>query len=242
MRKFSLCLLLILFFSYLSDSQTILLDTTFGTGGKVATGLNLNNAGTKLALQSDGKTVVVGGNTNGDFVVARYNTDGTPDNTFGTTGVVTTDFGSADNASGVAIAQDGTIIVAGTSGADFALAAYNSSDGTLNSSFGTGGKVTTDFGGTDSCKGVALQSDGKIVAVGSSTSVITLDYALARYDTDGSLDNTFGTGGIVTTDFNGLADEANAVAIQSDGKIVACGTSTDLLQTRGADFSVARYN
>ena len=85
MRKFSLCLLLILFFSYLSNSQTILLDTTFGTEGKVVTSLNLNNAGTKLALQSDGKTVVVGGNTNGDFVVARYNTDGTPDNSFGTT-------------------------------------------------------------------------------------------------------------------------------------------------------------
>src|SRR5437660_661401 len=174
MRKFSLCLLLILFFSYLSNSQTILLDTTFGTGGKVTTGLNLNNAGTKLALQSDGKTIVVGGNTNGDFVVARYNTDGTPDNSFGTTGVVTTDFGSADNASGVVIAQDGKIVACGTStdllqarGADFSVARYNS-DGSLNIAFANNGQLVYDFLGLNNyAYALAIQPDGRIIVVGS---------------------------------------------------------------------------
>jgi uncharacterized delta-60 repeat protein len=238
MKKSRLCLFSILsLFSHSAFSQTVLLDSTFGAGGKVTTALNLNSAGIKIALQADGKIVAVGGNNSGDFVVARYNSDGTIDNTFGTGGVTTTDLGGTDNASDVAIAQDGTIIVAGTSGSDFALAAYNASDGSLKSSFGSGGKVVTDFGGADSCKALALQSDGRIVVVGSTAST-TKDYALIRYNADGSTDNTFGTNGKVQTDFSGDDDQANGVAVQADGKIVVCGTSTQ----NDADVSVARYS
>jgi uncharacterized delta-60 repeat protein len=242
MKKSTLFVLSILSLSSLNSfSQTIQLDTSFGAGGRVTTGLNLNGAGTKITLQSDGKIVAVGGNTAGDFVVARYNTDGSADNSFGTNGIVTTNFGAQDNASDVAIAPDGTIIVAGTTGHDFALAAYNSADGSLVSSFGNSGRVITDVGPKDSCKAVRVQGDGKIVVAGS-TAGTTLDYALLRYNADGTLDNTFGTNGIVQTDFDGRDDQANALAIQADGKIVACGTSTVLHVNESADYSVARYN
>ena len=242
MKKSTLFVLSILSLSSLNSSgQTIQLDTSFGSGGKVTTGLNLNGAGTKITLQSDGKIVAVGGNTGGDFVVARYNSDGSADNSFGTNGIVTTNFGAQDNASDVAIAPDGTIIVAGTTGHDFALAAYSSTDGSLVSSFGNSGRVITDVGPKDSCKAVSIQGDGKIVVAGS-TAGTTLDYALLRYNSDGTLDNTFGTNGIVQTDFGGRDDQANAVAIQADGKIIACGTSTVLHANESADFSVARYN
>jgi uncharacterized delta-60 repeat protein/uncharacterized repeat protein (TIGR01451 family) len=121
------------------------------------------------------------------------------------------------------------------------LARYNA-DGSLDASFGTGGKVTTDFGGGsfDEAHGVALQADGKIIVAGTSTSSVpgsTLDFALARYNTDGILDSSFGTGGKVTTGFGGF-DEAHGVAVQADGKIIAAGYS-NADSTR--DFALARY-
>jgi uncharacterized delta-60 repeat protein/uncharacterized repeat protein (TIGR01451 family) len=165
------------------------------------------------------------------------------DPTFGTGGKVTTDFaGSNAGANGVALQADGKIVAAGFadsgSGSDFALARYNP-DGSLDASFGTGGKVTTDFaGGSDSAFGVALQADGKIVAAGFADSGSRGDFALARYNPDGSLDASFGTGGKVTTDFAGSGDEAFGVALQADGKIVAAGFAGS--GSRG-DFALARY-
>ncbi|RNL73939.1 hypothetical protein EBF04_29975 [Streptomyces sp. I6] len=199
-------------------------------------------------LQADGKIVAAGFSTAGgtsDFALARYDTNGTLDAAFGTGGLVTTDFGpgSFDQASGVAVQADGKIVAAGLSDTgglgDFALARYNT-NGTLDAAFGTGGLVTTDFGGsTDQAFGVVLQADGKIVAAGSSTTGGTDDFALARYDTNGTLDATFGTGGLVTTDFGpGSFDQAFGVAVQADGKIVAAGLS----DTGGTDdFALARY-
>lgn len=89
----------------------------------------------------------------------------------------------------------------------------------LDPTFGNAGKVTTTFpGGLDTPNDVAVQTDGKIVVAGSSGS----DFALARYNTDGSLDNSFDAVGRVTTDFAGVTfEEAHAVALQADGKIVA---------------------
>ncbi|MER6352931.1 hypothetical protein ABT186_14050, partial [Streptomyces sp. NPDC001634] len=112
-------------------------------------------------------------------------------------------------------------------------------DGSLDSTFGTGGKVLTDFGGIDEAFGVALQTDGKIVAAGLTTASGNADFALARYNTDGSLDSCFGTGGKVTTGFGtGSADLASGVAVQTDGKIVAAGRSN----AGGTfDFALARY-
>jgi uncharacterized delta-60 repeat protein len=166
---------------------------------------------------------------------------------FGTGGKVTTDFSGGDRATAVVLQSDGKIVLAGFDGSgDFALARYNA-DGSLDTTFGSGGKVTTDFaGGNDSANAVALQSDGKIIVAGTTyTGVGAADFALARYNADGSLDTRFGSGGKVTTDFSRRTDHAQAVAIQSDGKIVVAGQSYTVGKKgyNGDDeFALARYN
>jgi uncharacterized delta-60 repeat protein len=168
------------------------------------------------------------------------------DPTFGSGGKVTTDFGGNESAWGVAVQPDGKAVVAGTRfdtgpSDDFVLARYTVS-GALDPTFDGDGKVTTDFGGrSDGADDVALQRDGKIVAVGSGFPAVVhpLDFALARYNRDGTLDTTFGNGGKVLTTFapNSI-ESASAVVIQSDGKIVAAG------HTRSGpsrEFAVARY-
>lgn len=109
----------------------------------------------------------------------------------------------------------------------------------LDPSFGSGGKVTTQFGGADSANTVALQTDGKIVVAGVTSANGTLDFALARYLTNGALDTTFGNNGLVITDF-GFDESAHGVAIQSDGKIVAGGGSDK--GAAGWDVVLARYD
>ncbi|MBI2337080.1 MAG: hypothetical protein HYU97_10030 [Deltaproteobacteria bacterium] len=227
------------------------MDTTFGTGGLVTTdfsGSSLDQA-SEMVLQSDGKIVVGGysdaGGSN-DFALARYSSDGSLDTTFGTGGLVTTDFSgsSDDQARQMVLQSDGKIVVGGYSDAggsgDFALARY-SSDGSLDTTFGTGGLVTTDFSGSslDQAGPVVLQSDGKIVVGGYSDAGGSNDFALARYSSDGSLDTTFGTGGLVTTNFSGSSsDVAIATVLQSDGKIVVGGISS---AGGSIDFALARY-
>ncbi len=140
----------------------------------------------------------------------------------------------------MAIQSDGKIVVAGGSGSTFALARYNA-NGSLDTTFDGDGKLTTTFGGTSSAAyGVAIQSDGKIVAAGYSLSATNnQDFALARYNTDGSLDTSFDGDGKLTTDFGSFFDFAFSVAIQSDGKIVAAGNSG---AGNTQDFALARYN
>ncbi len=216
------------------------LDTSFGIGGKVNTDFGDTDWSYSMAIQSDGKIIAVGYSNFAlvqSFAVARYNTNGSLDTTFGTAGKVTTKFGGADSAHSVAIQSDGRIVVAGYSNvaytqglADFALARYNT-NGSLDMSFGTGGKVTTYFGGTDLGYSVAIQNDGKIVVVGDSH--------LARYNTDGSLDTTFGIGGkVTTTSDEGTVAGGYSAAIQSDGKLVVAGFSCS---STSCDFAVARY-
>jgi len=205
------------------------LDVNFGTGGTVTTDFGGDlDFGSAVTLQKDGKIVVAGSSDN-DFAVARYNTDGSVDMSFGTGGKVTTDFGGDDNGTGVAIQKDGKIVVSGGSDNDFAVARYNT-DGSLDATFGTGGLVITDFGGSVFGRAVVLQKDGKIVVAGNSDG----DFAVARYNADGSLDTAFGTEGLVTTDFGG-DDQGTGVAIQKDGKIVVAGFTDN-------DFAIARYN
>ncbi len=128
---------------------------------------------------------------------------------------------------------------------DFALARYKlKPDGTLDTSFGSGGKVTTDLGGIqDAAFALAIQADGKLVAAGVSDVGGSSDFALARYNTDGTPDPSFGSAGKVITDFSGSGstDQAVALAIQSDGKIVAAGI-TDILCCNTENFALARYN
>jgi uncharacterized delta-60 repeat protein len=219
------------------------LDATFGVGGKLITQLGGPAQVFGVAIQSDGKIVAAGFahiNGNFDFALARYNSNGTLDTTFGTGGKKTTAFGVPSIAQGnsVTIQRDGKIVVAGLTVvnnlANFALARYNS-NGTLDTTFGSGGKAVTDFGADDRAFSVALQADGKIVAAGMTGA----DFALARYNANGTLDLTFGSDGKVITDFAGANDIALGVAIRSDGKIVAVGRT--FVSARTA-FAVARYN
>ncbi len=235
------------------------LDPLFGSGGMVMTDFaHSTDIGTAVAIQRDGKLVVVGTTYNQndfsdeDFAVTRYNTDGTVDITFGRGGKVRTDFpGLAAEPSSVVIQPDGKIVVAG--GAfplfvflgDFKVVRYNP-DGSLDRSFGNGGIVTTSFPGQGSyALSVALQTDGKIVAVGtdyvdfSSEDNSNTDFALARYNPDGTPDMTFGDDGQVTTDFDGFNDDAFSILVQSDGKLVAVGSAKN--PANFYDFAAARY-
>jgi len=207
------------------------LDPTFGTGGIVISHSASFDSFSAVAVQPNGR-IVAAGTSGDDFALLRYNPDGSPDPTFGVGGKVVTDLGSAtvDSWSAMALLPDGKIVVAGRSGGDFALARYNH-DGSLDSSFGSGGKLTTDFGGGDAAAAMALQPDGKIVLAGGSSFRV----ALARYNPNGGLDATFGMGGMVISDFGG-GESAAAIGLQHDGKIVVAGGP------RSATFVVARYN
>src|SRR5262249_11991348 len=154
-----------------------------------------------------------------------FNSDGSLDTSFGSGGKLTTDFGNTyDLANAVALQSDGKIVVGGYSyqgsniGYDFALARYTTS-GSLDTSFGSGGKVLTDFGTTAPHAietGVAIQIGGQTLAAGG----MPYASALARYNTNGSLDISFGSGGKVLTDFGNTSDAGRDVALQGDGKIV----------------------
>jgi uncharacterized delta-60 repeat protein len=227
------------------------LDPSFGIGGIVTTDIAGGSDNARaLVQQADGRLVAAGGafsiETSDDFALARYNPDGTLDPSFGTGGIVTTDIASNINEANALIRQaDGTLVAAGfaigpTGSFDFALARYNP-DGTLDPSFGTGGTVTTDIaGGDDFARALAVQADGKLVAAGLAPTAMGLDFALARYNPDGTLDPDFGTGGKVTTDISGGDDLADALVVQAGGKLAAAG----LAQGVGfaSDFALARYN
>ena len=199
------------------------LDRSFGTGGTVITDVSgRSDVAWALAIQPDGK-IIAAGVADEDFALVRYNAEGTLDTRFGANGTLTTDFGGNDVAYALAVQADGDIVAAGVAaGRDFALARYLP-NGTLNHSFGVGGKVVTDVAGSiDSSYAVAIEPDGQIVSAGATGRFPTAELALVRYNADGSLDAKFGTGGRVAIGF-GKDARAHAVAIQPDGKIAAGG-------------------
>ena len=227
------------------------LDTSFGGGsGYVSTDLaGGNDRADSLTIQSDGKVLLSGFGFNGtsfDFALVRYNTDGSLDTSFNGTGKVLTDFGanSSDTGNEVRMQADGKIVVAGWSDTggtnDFAIARYNT-NGTLDTGFGTGGKVTINLGGSDLAEGLTIQSDGKILVTGTA-GINGGDVGLVRLNTDGTLDTTFGGGdGIVTTDYSGASDDRGySVAVQSDGRIVVSGTTQ--VGVGGYNVALNRYS
>jgi uncharacterized delta-60 repeat protein len=225
------------------------LDTTFnGTGQETTVFSTGQGDGRSVAVQADGKIVIAGdpysfgAGHDHNFGLIRYNTDGSLDASFGGTGTVTISFVNYETATSVALQADGKLVVAGYTGSeanfDFAVARCNA-DGSLDTSFGGTGKVTTEFGSHDMVAGVALQDDGKIVAAGG-TRVSGGSFALARYNTNGSLDTSFGGTGKVTTEFVAFPySGAYSVALQADGKIVAAGYASDGISK--TNFAVARY-
>lgn len=236
---------------YNSDGS---LDNTFSGDGMTITyfGADIQQA-TGVKIQPDGKIVVVGhledyssGTAIYDFAVARYNTDGSLDNSFDGDGTLTTDFnnGGNDLAEDVVIQSDGKIIVVGRTDdyidGDIALVRYNS-DGSLDTSFDTDGKLTTDFGaGYDYGYAVALQTDGKILVSGQVADASFDNFGLVRYNNDGSLDTSFDTDGKVLTNFTSYSYGYD-IAIQPDGKILVGGTTYNPTLSKDV-FAVAKYN
>jgi len=233
-----------------------ILDPTFGPGGRAPHSidpLTYQERAEAVAIQvvnsTDYRIVVAGtGSTLGDdglntttldgpdFLVARLTSLGLPDNTFDADGKVLTEINGRDEAHDVII-HNGKIVVGGGGGGAFALARYNLSNGSLDTTFGVGGKVTTDLGGVDEVAGFTIQSD-KVVAAGRGGSGA---FALARYNADGSLDTAFGTDGKQTTSFSGPA-AAYAVATQTiDDNVVAAGVAPGPVAGTGPDFALARY-
>ncbi|HUQ72085.1 MAG TPA: Ig-like domain-containing protein [Planctomycetaceae bacterium] len=236
-------------------------DTSFSQAGLVfAPGLNLGQLRVRIAIQADGK-VLVAANAGEDFGLARLNANGTPDISFGGgDGFATADLGGFEYFRGMAVQADGKIVLAGGGGGDFALARFNT-DGTLDTTFDSDGILTTSLGDLDEeVADLAIQPDGKIVVVGfvqTRQRAIGIggdpgdaDFALARYNPDGSLDVTFGAGdGLVTTS-PGTYDKAVAVALQSDGKILVTGFTNGTRAEAdsgygggaGGELALARYN
>lgn len=232
-------ILMVLLASYGISFAGGTLDPNFGTGGKVSFRINGGSTdfGRAAVLQPDGKIVIVGssspeGQSGGfrSFAVARLNSDGTLDNTFGTGGKVLTDFGNLqeDVAQAVALQPDGKIVVGGYTNGNgiFAIVRYNT-DGSLDASF-SGGKVTTDFEDSisEQVQNVFVLPDGKILALGvfsGSFPVPPSQIAMARYNPDGTSDAGFGSNGKSTVQFSSLYTRYGGAAVQPDGKILITG-------------------
>lgn len=236
------------------------LDPTFGGGGKVATDFGAADVAGGVAVQADGKIVAAGysedPNSNAsDFVLARYKADGALDPGFGDAGKVRTAFGasSEDAAFAVAVQPDGKIVAGGgsytpnpDSSTDFALARFNP-DGSLDSTFGGGtGKVLTNLLRTEFATALAIQSDGKIVAAGMTRlpgriSPRDFDFAVVRYNVDGSLDTSFSGDGYDIIRFTASYDAPSSVLVQPDGKIVLAGV-LDASDPNTSRQVLVRYN
>ncbi|MGK4567771.1 hypothetical protein [Flavobacterium sp. 3HN19-14] len=246
-------LLLTLLFTLNAISQE--LDPTFGNNGKTVTGFGNNRSSANAAaLQPDGKLIVGGSYTSShgdnDFALVRYNTDGTLDPTFGAGGKVVTDFLEINNdysyINAVYVLPDGKIMALGTTGKtgfipSLVVVKYNH-DGTLDTAFGTNGKVTNDLFPLDSFGSkLTLLPDGKFVVTSAKTYNGDPNYyfGLRKYTADGQIDETFGTAGEVVTSFGNGKSGPASIALQPDGKLLVAGK---FLQSGMQQMAVARYN
>ena len=232
------------------------LDMTFDGDGLVTTDVNAANPGQRDVIQgiaiqpADGKIVAAGysylPSADSDFALTRYNTDGSLDTTFSGDGRLITKFGGESSADDIAVQPNGKIVAAGykcvNEICDTALARYNA-NGKLDLTFSGNGKKTTDFGGGDNgAQSLMIQPDGKIVLAGWMWNGTDYDFAVYRYNANGSLDSTFSGDGMVRFGFGaGRHDSATDLAIQNDGKIVVVGYTSDLNYDEG-NFAVARLN
>ncbi len=240
------------------------IDQTFGTNGEVFTTIFSEKfatpqRGTAMSVQTDGKIVVaatvyfsfgIQDSIPGSFSLIRLNTDGSLDTGFGKQGVANREntFGGAED---LKIQADGKIVTingyrelnnvisfTGTQAPSFDVIRFNV-DGSVDNSFGNNGKISTVIEEGGFAGDLEIQTDGKIVVGGSSISQNLYNFALVRYNPNGSIDSGFGINGKVVTDFGGDDDRINGIALQNDGKIVAAGYSHNGLNR---DFAIARYS
>lgn len=207
------------------------IDSSFGTNGKTISSFGTLTTPAAITVQKDNKILVSGyiGINAGDFLTIRYKADGSTDSTFGNNGSVTTDFGVFASAKSVIVLQNQKIIVGGD-----AIVQYNK-NGTVDSSFGSNGIILNALGGS-----VAVTPSGKIVLAGSYNNGTNNDVAVAMYTSNGGIEESFGTSGVATTDFDLNNDYASAVQVQKDEKIVVAGyTVNNMNKTK---LIIARYN
>ncbi|HEY1376024.1 MAG TPA: hypothetical protein VGF55_04490, partial [Gemmataceae bacterium] len=234
------------------------LDTTFGSGGKLVTNIQLFNGTDRVALQADGKIVLAGSmrdpsHTTYEFVTARYNANGTADTTFGNGGQVVTHVGSDDNVGGVAIDATGRILIAGwdDENAGFTNGYYllrYAANGSLDADFGSGGVATlANPAGWRTVSGyvvvgVAVQANGQIVVGGNlGDTQQGQEYVTAvRANPDGTLDTGYGDGGWVST-VVGYPGEAQAMALEPDGRLVLAGYAHASTSSRPVDAALVRF-
>lgn len=231
------------------------LDDSFHGNGKVITTMTEYTSGvfTSIAIQPDGKIIAGGYATSSDeredFVIARYSTEGFLDESFGTHGTVTTKISDFyyNEFKSIALQPDGKILATGVSfhnsnDSSIFLARYHSY-GELDESFGSNqnGKVSVSLGGTnETAYAIALQSDHKVIVAGSTFLNSTYQFGLARYNSDGTLDRSFGESGtgLVNTPIGGYNDSIQSLVLQRDGKIIVAGYSSTSTYSH---FVIARY-
>ncbi len=218
-------------------------DTTFGSGGMTLIGTNIKyfGFGNPIAVQPDGKVIVAGNVCSGNCALAlvRYNADGSLDTSFGANGSAITTTGQSFNTNAVVLQPNGRIIVAGdsTNGTDVSHTLIRfDADGGLDTSFGANGSVTTLIEGAAKTSALALLPNGRIIIAGNGWNGTVGGFSLARYNADGSLDASFGSQGAVNTDIDPVFFAAHSLALQSDGKILAAGSSNS------GKFVLSRYN
>ena len=235
---------------YMSDGAE---DLSFGDGGKFIF-YNFPSTFYSVVVQKDGKLVISGVATQGNqnnFLVARLESNGNLDKSFAGKGYLTQPVGDlgAALAYRVVVASDGKIVVGGyawVNGQHYNFAMIRlKPEGTLDADFGTGGISLTDIGsGTaDFANDMILLTNGGILMVGSTRqvtpAVLNYDFAMARFNSYGRLDNTFSSDGKVTTDFAGQDDAAYSVLVLSNGGIIVGGYATEAGISK---FALAKYS
>ncbi len=237
------------FFALARYNSNGALDSSFGTNGTLLTQVgNSNSAATAVTVQTDGKILASGSSYNGgngDFATVRYLTNGTLDTTFNSTGKVITAIAAGDDESHAILVQpDGKIIVSGygtvNSSIEFAAVRYLT-NGTLDTSFGSLGRLASSLPGQTAAEGncMVLQTNSRIVIGGVFANTSDIEFAAARYLTNGSFDTSFNGTGSAVFQVGLASDFAYGAALQPDGKILLAGSS----QTgQYNEFAAARLN
>jgi uncharacterized delta-60 repeat protein len=226
------------------------LDANFGSGGKVITSIdNWSDLAQSMALMSDGRIIVAGYSEDGSFderfAAIRLLPSGAIDTSFGTDGKITVYVGAnSDGATDALLQADGKIVLVGSgatgnTGTDFIVIRLNANS-SLDSDFGASGKAIVNLSITDLARSAVLQPDGKILVAGVADDAnASRKFAVVRLDADGSLDNGFAVFGKTTFQIgSGYEDEARAVAVQPNNKIVVAGTVKTNFENN--DLAIAR--
>lgn len=230
------------------------IDSSFGDSGRLRIDFaGFFDWGNAVAVDSQSRILAAGGTTdpithNYQFAVVRLTPQGALDNTFGGDGKVTVDFAplngiDRDYANDMLLQPDGKILLSGYAAGNFGLVRLNA-DGSLDSTFGTGGKVTADFGNTsDEANRMALTADGKILVTGYSSTRI----AVLRYNTNGTVDTNFGTNGSVLTEMLNPAGgsrpaDSYDIKISNDNNFIVVGTHHDTFESGRQNLAIASYS